>query len=294
MLNLPRWGILLIDLGIAIFAIGMAYALRFNFYIPESEYIFINVAAPLMIITRLVGFLVFKTYTGIIFHTSIEDARRIFIALILGSLLFAIINPIARPFRGHYIVPYSVIIIEFMATLLLMIAFRAFVKIMYLELTGNKKDKRNVIIYGAGQAAITAKRTLDKDSGAKYSVSAFIDDDVQNTNKRLLDIAIYASHQLERLLLSSQPDMLIISTTNISTQRKQEIVELCLAHNVKVLHVPPAEKWINGELRFHQIREIRIEDLLEREVIQLNLSNIENFLKQKNNFNYRRCRFYWQ
>ena len=66
-----------------------------------------------------------------------------------------------------------------------------------------------------------------------------------------------------------------------TTRRKQEIADLCLRHHVRVLNVPPMDKWINGELSFRQIRSLRIEDLLERDPIQLDFDNIQHQLKDQ-------------
>ncbi len=280
-MNLPRWGILLIDMVITVIAILAAYLLRFNFDIPSIEFKFIKIAVPLILFIRTVSFLIFKTYAGIIFHTSIEDAQRIFIAVTSGTLFFTVSTIVGAQFLGYHIIPYSIIIIDYFVTIFLMLALRAFVKVLYLEMRNLRKDKKNIIIYGAGSAGITAKKALDRDMGSNYSINAFVDDKEGLNKKRLLGIEIFPSQQLERLLISSQPHMLLLSTDDISPTKKQSIVELCLQYNVKVLNVPPMDKWINGELSFHQIKEIRIEDLLERDPIQLDLKVIEQQVSNK-------------
>jgi FlaA1/EpsC-like NDP-sugar epimerase len=281
MLNLPRWGILIIDLGIALVSISMAYMLRFNFNVPGIEYKFLEVAIPLILSIRLISFFVFRTYAGIIYHTSLEDAKRIFSAVTVGSILFLLATPLAAQFVDYHIIPYSIIIIDYLLTMFLMLAFRVFVKILYLELTGQQREKRKVIIFGAGSMGVTTKHALDRDKGINYSVAAFVDDDEQYHKKRLQGADIFPSRQLPRLLQTARPDMVILSTPNISTARKQEVVDNCLKAGVKVLNVPPMEKWINGELSFRQIREIRIEDLLERDPIRLDYENIERYLQEK-------------
>ncbi len=280
-MNLPRWGILLIDLTFSLLSITAAYLLRFNFDIPEVEYHVMAIAYPLILSVRLISFFIFKTYAGIIFHTSIEDAQRIFWAISTGTLAILIATPVLLPILGFNIVPYSITIIDFVVMMFLMLSFRIFVKILYLELNNLNKDKRKVIIYGAGAMGITTKKALDRDQGVNYSVNAFVDDDDAMEKKRLLGIEIYSSKRLEQLLHANRTEMLIISTPTISLEKKQELVETCLKYEVKVLNVPPMSKWINGELSFKQIKEIRIEDLLERDPIQLDENNIEHFIKGK-------------
>ncbi len=281
MLNLPRWGVFLLDLAIIIFSIGLAYLVRFNFHIPSIEYKLIEIAGPLIFVIRVISFLIFRTYAGILVYTSLEDAKRIFWAITGGSFIFLLITPFATHFVDYHVIPYSIIVIDYLITMFSMLSYRVFVKIFFLELRNQTKEKRKVIIYGAGTMGVTTKQALDRDMGVNYSVLAFVDDDTKLKRKQLQGIDIYDSSFLKRLLVNNQPDMLILSTPNIPSEKKQEIIELCLQENVKVLSVPPMEKWINGELSFKQIREIAIEELLEREPIQLDVANIERQLRNK-------------
>lgn len=281
MLNLPRWGILLIDLGIIIFALVLANLLRFNFDLAAIEYKFFFWGAPVLLSVRLLAFFYFKTYAGIIFQTSIEDAQRILGAILVSSLVIAIFNPLTLFLFKAFILPYSILTIEFFISIFLLTAYRALVKVLYLEITNSKKEKKHVAIYGADSAGVLTKQTLDRDRGTNYQVVAFLDDQADLQNKRLQGVPIFKTAQLQRLLHSANLDVLIISSLELDSEQKQEIAELCLQHQVKVLHVPPMDKWINGELSFRQIRELRIEDLLQRDTISLDLEKIERQLQGK-------------
>jgi FlaA1/EpsC-like NDP-sugar epimerase len=237
---------------------------------------------PVMIVIRVFSFFIFKTYAGIILHTSIEDAQRIFWAVLSGSIFMATLGNLGfYKITGHFALPYSILIIDFLVSIFMLTAYRALVKILYIEFRNGKKDKKFVAIYGAGETGITTKTALERDMGNKFSVNAFFDDNSNFRKKRLLGVTIYPGKFLERYLLANQPQLLVISDNNISTDKKQEIFELCLKYNVKVRNVPPVEKWINGELSLQQIKEINIDDLLERDPIQLDWENIENQLKNK-------------
>ncbi len=284
MQSISRWGILLIDIGIVVFSLILAHLLRFNFDIPTEEKFFANIkyGVTVMIVIRVLSFLIFKTYAGIILYTSTEDALRILWAVLGGSLFMAtIVNSIFYYSTTHFALPYSIIIIDFLVTLFFLTAYRALVKILYIEIRNRKIDKKYVAIYGAGETGITTKKALERDIGNKYSVNAFFDNNSNYRKKRLLGTPIYPAKYLSRYLLSNQPQLLIIADNNISTEKKQEVIELCLEYNVKVRNVPPVEKWINGELSLQQIKEVKIDDLLERDPIQLDLDKIENQLKNK-------------
>ena len=283
MQQISRWGILVIDIGIVVFSLALAHLLRFNFELSAEVY-YNNVfyGIPFMLLIRVASFFIFKTYAGIIFHTSIEDAQRIFFAVLSGSLFMATLGNLGFYLvTTHFALPYSILIIDFLVSIFMLTAYRALVKILYLEMRSSKKDKKFVAVYGAGETGITTKKALERDMGDKFSVNAFFDNNSNYRKKRLLGAPIYPAKYLERYLRSNQPQLLVIADNDISAAEKQDLVELCLEYNVKVRHVPPVEKWINGELSLHQIKEIKIDDLLERDAIQLDLENIETQLKEK-------------
>ncbi|MBK7388358.1 MAG: polysaccharide biosynthesis protein [Bacteroidetes bacterium] len=151
-----------------------------------------------------------------------------------------------------------------------------------METMNPSKEKTNVIIFGAGEAGVIAKRTLDRDAGSKYKVLAFVDDNYKKSGKKVEGVSIYDTDEdLERLLAENEVQHLIISIQNLAPARKQEIVEMCLRHHTKVLTVPPVTNWINGALSFKQIKKIRIEELLERDPIRLDTAAITSQLTGK-------------
>ncbi len=280
--NTPRWIIFFIDMGICLFSVVLAYLVRFNFSIPHSEIAAFPTVFGLILLIRAFSFYFSKTYQGIVKYTSSKDAQRIFIVISIGSIVFCVIDFISYYFiNKKFPIPFSIIIIDYMATTFLMISLRVMFKALYLELTNPNKDKRSVIIFGAGESGIITKRTLDRDAGTKYKVLAFIDDDAKKQNKKLEGVTIYGMETLDELLQHNNVSNLIISVQNLSPTRKQRIVDICLNHNVKVLNVPPVTNWINGELSFKQIKKVQIEELLEREPIQLDKDDIQKQLSNK-------------
>lgn len=280
--NMPRWIIFFIDLGICLFSVVLAYLVRFNFSIPRSEIAAFPLVFGLILFIRAFSFYFSKTYQGIVKYTSSKDAQRIFIVISIGSILYCLIDGINYYGINHkFPIPFSIIIIDYMATAFLMISLRVMFKALYLELTNPNKEKRSVIIFGAGESGIITKRTLDRDAGTKYKVLGFIDDDKKKQGKKLEGITIYSIDNLDEMLQHNNVSNLIISVQNLSPTCKQKIVDICLAHNTKVLNVPPVTNWINGELSFKQIKKVQIEELLEREPIQLDKENIRHQLSNK-------------
>ena len=281
-LNLPRWLILSIDVFITMASLVISYLLRFNFDIPKGDLNALPRALLFVVGVRTLSFLIARTYAGIIQYTSTRDALRIIIVTSIGSLIFAITDVVLfYIFKQIHILPYSIIIIEFLATTFVLIGFRMLVKITYMEISNPSKKKTSVLIYGAGESGIIAKRSIDRDAGTKYKVVGFVDDDVKKAGKKIEDVPIYAAEKLESLLESNAIEHLIISIQNIKPSKKQDIIEKCLKYNTKILNVPAVSKWINGELSFKQIKKINIEDLLEREEITIDEANIRKEITNK-------------
>ncbi|MCX6311812.1 MAG: nucleoside-diphosphate sugar epimerase/dehydratase [Bacteroidetes bacterium] len=278
----PRWIILLIDLGIVFFGIVIAYLLRFDFSIPKTELVDFPLVFPVVIGVRLISFLIARIPWAIVRYMGQRDAARILITIASGTALFFIINQITNRYVNEaYVIPHSIIFIEFLATSFGMVSSRLLYKALYMEIKNPSREKRSVIIYGAGDSGLITKRTLDRDAGTKYRVLAFIDDDSSKYGRKLEGTTISGPEKLPELLKKNDVAHVILSIQQISPARKQEIIELCLANNTRVLTVPPVQNWINGELSFRQIRKVRIEELLERDPIQLHEDNIRNQLKGK-------------
>lgn len=278
----PRWIVLLIDLAMVLGSIGIAYLLRFDFSIPAVEIAAFPVVIPVMLGVRLISFLLARIPWGIVRYMSQRDAMRILLTLAAGTGVFFATNQLTRLLvNGSYIIPHSIIFIEFLATSFGMIATRLLYKALWLELKNPTRDKTEVIIFGAGESGVITKRTLDRDAGTGYRVLAFIDDDTAKHGRKLEGVTISGPDKLPELFSKSEQVQVILSIQQISATRKQEIVDFCLTHNVRVLSVPPVSNWINGELSFRQIRKIRIEELLEREPIRLDEANISAQLAGK-------------
>lgn len=277
-----KWLLLSIDIVICLLALVLAYLARFNFFIPGKELIRMPYAIVVFVLIRALTFVVFRTYADFIRYTSTRDAIKVIFALLLGSLLFVAINIISLNFitKAH-IIPLSVIVIEFFISTVLLVGLRVLIKLAYLEIKNPSKTKTEVIIFGAGDSGLITKRSLDRDVGTKYKVVAFIDDDDTKSGMKLEGVSIYKTERLNDLLENQSVAHLVISIQNLSTKRKNEIANVALQHNVKVLVVPPVFNWINGELSFNQIKKIKIEDLLERDVIELDNKKISSFLNNQ-------------
>jgi FlaA1/EpsC-like NDP-sugar epimerase len=280
--HLPNWAVLIIDLFIVALSFVGSYNLRYNFAVPDPVYADLAYLVPYVLIVRGAFFVGFRTFAGVIRYTSSADAVRIFAAACSGSLVFVIGNIISVQVTGKHLIPYGIMTMEFVLSTFLMTGMRLSYRVLYNRFARNRSESRSVIIYGAGEAGLITKKTLDRDVGTKYRIKAFVDDNPNLHGKRIEGIDVYLrSRKLRSLIEGGDVDQVIVSAQSISGKRLAEVVDLCLPFKVKVLHVPPPSRWINGELTYKQIRRVRIEELLGREPIRLDEASIHGHLAGK-------------
>lgn len=274
---------MLFDVLIVAASFVMAYLLRFNFHIPYYEIDLMPLAFGTLLAVRLIGFLVARTYAGMIAYTSTQDAQRIFFTTIIGTLTIGLINFGSNYFFNvSYFVPFSILLIDTLAELVLLTGYRAAVKVLYWEWKPGKGESLRIVIHGAGDPGIITKRALEQNRKKDYDVVAFTETRSQLFGQKLEGVPIYdVRKHLQRLLRNDEIDQVVIATWEIPASLKQFIVDLALEHKVQVLHVPPAGQWINGELSNNQIKQLKIEELLERDPIQLHLDEIRKQVSDK-------------
>lgn len=279
----PRWIVTAVDICVSIVALYIAALLRFEFLIPLEEWSVWLAFLPVFMTARLTSFLLFNTSAGIIRHTGLEDVKRIALCNSSVTLIFALANLFAAKIGdGPYWIPYSILGIEWLLTSATMVSSRWLVKWLYLQNRRLPGIKTQVAIYGAGEAGLIAKEAIDRELGESgMKLIAFIDDDSNKVGKKIEGIDILNPKQAEVLFANGRIDQLIMSIQTLEKETRRRMVDMALQHGVRPLDVPPVDRWINGSLSLGQIRELRIEDLLGREPIELNHQPIHDEMTGK-------------
>lgn len=284
--NTPRWVISLNDLIISIISLAIAYLIRFDFHTSSeeiaTEWNILSKSLPLFIVIKVIVFYSFQVEKGLVRYTSTEDLKRILAALTTCSLLFLVFGILRLNFfDGYYLFPSSVLIMEYLISFFLMLGTRFTIKLIYLESKKSKDIKERVLIYGAGVSGLITKRTIENDVLISYSIIGYIDDNEKMKGTRLEGVKIFHTSNLEKIIKNEGVTQLIIAIQNPDKEKRQEVVDICLNHKVKVQQVPRPTSWINGEFSAKQINKIRIEDLLGRKPIVLSTDKISQELNHK-------------
>lgn len=282
----PRWVIVVLDLSISFFALILAYLIRFDLKadadIIRNEWTVLSKSLILFFGLKFIVFYLFKIHKGLVRHTSTEDLKRIFYALSSCSLLFLILGIIRyKYFDGLFLFPMSVLIVEYISSLMLLVGSRFLVKLFYLETIKNKDEIENILIYGAGISALITKKTIENDPRNNQKIIGFIDDNFKLAGTRIEGIQVYASSELSNLCSEFQVKTVIIAIQNPNLLNQKKIIDTCINLNIQIQKVPNPKSWINGEFSTKQLAKIKIEDLLGRNSILLEKDKVEDELQQK-------------
>lgn len=262
---LPRWIIVIIDLVTFALAALVGYMLRLNFDVEALyEYNFLR-GVLIFMMAGLIGSLVTRSFAGIIRYTGLQDTLRV-----LYANLFALAVVFSINYLSENSVPYSVAVIAFFVSLVALVSYRLLVKELFSYYRTVSQSQKKVLIFGAGRHGITTKQVLDNDVSSNVKIIGFLEDNTRKINNVISGVRIYSARQdFEKLAIKHNPQELILAANNVSVERKNELVDQCLEFGIKISTVPSADQWIGGEFNPNQIKQIRIEDLLGRNVIDL-------------------------
>lgn len=282
---IPAWVVALIDAVIVVLSVFISGLLLdvkeqwFHFPFDAYSLRFICLTSILLISALRV----FNVHRSVIRYSSFSDMMRILLAVLSSTVVLFVIDAVYKFNVGMDYIPKELIVIDACISYVLLFMFRMFVRWLFEKAYKagiNTELNTQVVIFGAGRTGTATANTLVSAS-RKYYIKGFIDDDPNLCGKTIMGQKIYPREKQEFLIKYKDIDQLIIATNRISTERKNEIFELCHANKVKVLTVPPISTWTDGKLSENQIKEIRIEDLLGRKEIKINSNLINSELSGK-------------
>lgn len=279
----PRWVVFSIDLFICATALIISYLLRFNFSIPSSEsYRLLSVLTYVLFVRGLM-FIVFRTYLGLIRYTSMRDAWRIFTVITSGTAILLAVNLIMFQLRNRFVIPNSVILIDYMGCMLGLIGARIVYKSLYYTISNKYVDRREVIVVGEEQF-LAGLKVLSEEAIPGMRVRAFIAPLMQQMGHKISGMRIYDVSELQQLLQTYSIDMVLFAQQNMPLAIKHRIADVCMAAKVPMQTVTNVDSWLSGSGNDDGnggVKDFNIEDLLMRPPIHLNQDDICAYLRNK-------------
>ncbi len=266
-----KWVVLTIDVILIGISFVLAYAVKFNASLNfDVENLYIQI--PFVCIVALFSFLIVGSYRGIIRHTGSRDAFNVFVGVSLLAMINMSVILINTSFKlfPSFTIPKSVIIIHYLISVLILVISRYVFKAFFEIISSELSHVTNVLIYGAGDSGLITYGALNRDTKNNYQVIGFIDDDVKKIGKKINRIKIYNGSRLNKHFITKKEiDEIIISIQNIKSEKLLYLTDRLLSLGVKIKIVPPLSKWIDGDLEANQIKQVKIEDLLNRKPISI-------------------------
>ena len=279
-LNTKRIIVMATDLLSGVISYWLAFALRFNFSIPDIHFKMFVSTLPVLLVIRLLCFYFFGLYAGVWRYASMNDLLRIFKATILSSFLFfmyvGFVYQLIDFSRSVFIIDWFIIVCLIGGSRFLYRIFREFYPVRV------SRSKKRVIIIGAGRAGEMLLREMKQNARIGYDSVGFLDDDRTKKGMRIHGLPVLGKiDDLARIVDMKQIEEAVIAIPSLTGKEMRRIIGLCDAAGITCKTVPAISDILNGSVHVNQIREISIEDLLGREHIELNEEQIRQYLTGK-------------
>jgi FlaA1/EpsC-like NDP-sugar epimerase len=261
--SLARWTVFLLDILAVIITFFIAYLLRFDFVI--NDFFLDHVIIHGLITAAVYGTfaLVFRSYAGLIRHTTLTDISLVFTAVSASAAVLLLISQLTRIFYpgSDLIVPFSIILIHYGLVTVVLFVVRIAIKLLFRFATRSLNRPKNVLIYGAGELGFIVKRIILSDPKNNFNVTGFFDDSKKLQGKKINGIPVYNPEILSaNFLLRNNIQTLILAIRNVSPGRKSEIIRTAIDLGLEILETPSVEKWRKGQPEIRHFQSYQVQN----------------------------------
>ena len=279
---LPYWCILLIDYGIIVLSGLLGYyllrggdALSQNFWGIIKELLF-------LLIPYTITFRLFHTYSGIFRYSSFVDLAHLTLAMVLGTVFSYVAYHVAYQLVPLEIETYfmkypTLLLLVLLIAILFMCALRVVVKTMY-DLFRSDGHKKRIFIYGVQEGGIGLAKSIRNETPSRYIIKGFISTDADIKGKWLLGAPVYADERgiVEKMQKQNVTVLMVSPLQTVHFREQDALINDLISAGIKIMMMPfSAEEWDGkSELRYSQLHEVDIEDLLPRDKIEVDMMAI--------------------
>jgi len=281
--SLPRWMVFAFDAGGVFITFLFAYVLRSNFVF---EFPLDTALRQGLVVVGVFSIfeLIFRAFAGLIRHTTIKDIFNVLLTTTSTLAVLLVITLAGKISFWHeaFNIPGSVLCIHYVTINAFLIISRISVKMFYEMVAVRPVNKKNIVIYGAGAMGVVVKRVISSDTENDYNIVAFLDGDKKLQRKNLNGIPVFSPEKLtESFLEKNKVKTMIFAINDIAQSRKSDIYRSAVELGLEVLQIPIVSDWLNGSFEIRQLKKIRVQDLLSRDPIQLNMKRIADGLRDR-------------
>ena len=273
---LPYWCILLIDYTIIIFCGYLAYYLFNGGDQVTSHFWDIFDDLCILLVPYTIAFRIFHTYSGIFRYSSFVDLGRILLAMLLGSAIAYVAYQLLPIRNNIFLEHHPRLILLLLFSTSFMCAVRVIVKVMY-DLLRTDGLNRRIFIYGTQDGGISLAKSIRNETPNRYVIKGFVSPDDRMRGKWLLGLPVYGEREMIDKMKNVDASILMVSPLQTTHFREQEkLINDLIAADIKIMMMPFSEEEWDGksELRYNQLHEVDIEDLLPRDKIDVDMMAI--------------------
>jgi FlaA1/EpsC-like NDP-sugar epimerase len=273
-----KWLVLLFDVSIILVTFFFAYLIRFNFKFDFDIYVLLE-QLPYVAVVSIISLLSVGSYKGVVRFTGFKDIVNLIIGANIIATILICVTFASRKYSAEesiFNISGSIIYIHLLLNILFLIGAKLFIKSLYNYITQDFTTISNVLIFGAGNSGMLTYDAIKNDTKNGLEVVGFIDDDDRKIGKKINLVKVYNISAIdEAFIKKNNVEDVIISIQNIDPARLLQITGSLFTLGLKVKIVPPVQSWIDGDLSVGQIKEVKIEDLLGRDPINIKTPDLE-------------------
>ncbi|HNP67007.1 MAG TPA: nucleoside-diphosphate sugar epimerase/dehydratase [Aequorivita sp.] len=286
---MPRWAVLMLDVLICLASFVLAYLILDGTPLKFQNVWPTPLRALFILGINVFFFYIFRTYAGIVRHSTFTDVFRVAAASFFTAITVVTYNTTYYFFQGEKIFLTTAVILYMFFSFTLMLFLRIAVKeaYQYIRRMNTAKIKKRVLIVGMDNQTINLGRALTSESDQAFQLIGFISDDTSTKRLNVLGKPVFLtsikkdSKEFASLLEKHRIDGVLMVRDSLSVAETNEIVEACLANKIQVFNMPSVENWNQKQDLQTQIKHIEIEDLLDRYPIEIDSAIIKNDLEHK-------------
>ena len=271
----------LFNLTLATAAWVLAFALRFDLSVPERYVPVVLALLPVLLGCKLAGFAAFRLSKGWWRHVSIRDLEDIVRGNVLASTLFLASVVFVRGLAGF---PRSVFLLDLLVSTVLMAGVRVGIRLVREQRrrAGAPEITTLALIVGAGSAGIRLLGEIESRRRLRLAVVGFVDDDLAKVGLRVCGTPVLGRiDDLPALVAEHEVGEVLIAIPSASPALLRRVVQHCTEARVRHRVLPTLSELVEGSVIYTQMREVKVDDLLAREPVQLDAARVHSLVTGK-------------
>ena len=281
---LPYWVILAIDIVICYLSGIFVFWLYYHGAVSPQHIVLLSKTIFMYMIFNLIGFRIFRTYSGIIRYSSFVDLRRVVLAMLLSLIIAEAMHYVVYHWDLEFVrLQGRQIAAMYLVATIGIMAFRILTKSVYEVLFTTDKGIRT-FIYGVKDGGVGLAKSIRSDVPRKFLLKGFIAHDPDIKGRILMGEKIYlvGDNLAEYIKALRIKAVLVSPLQNERFRNDAKLQDILLSLGVQIFMSSAEKEWSqNDDYTKVQLKEISIEDLLPRDQINVDMDSIGNLLRNK-------------